>query len=150
MGFCHRRSIRLKNYDYRRDGFYFVTIDVQDKRKLFWENEAEKISVSGAMIKELIGEMEFKYPGVWVDEYVVMPDHVHMIIRLKNNRPMDGNGNGRTRGSARTENISLAEVVQPMDGNGNVGANPRICPLNGINNRPMDGNGNGRTRGSAR
>ena len=102
------------------------------------------------MIKELIGEMEFKYPGVWVDEYVVMPDHVHMIIRLKNNRPMDGNGNGRTRGSARTENISLAEVVQPMDGNGNVGANPRICPLNGINNRPMDGNGNGRTRGSAR
>ena len=75
------------------------------------------------MIKELIGEMEFKYPGVWVDEYVVMPDHVHMIIRLKIIGQWMGMKWADT-GSARTENISLAEVVQPMDGNGNVGQIP--------------------------
>ncbi len=35
----HRRSIRLNQYDYSENGYYFVTICVQNKLKLFWNNE---------------------------------------------------------------------------------------------------------------
>jgi len=78
----HRRSIRLKGYDYSQAGSYFVTICVQNRECLFGE------VVDGEMRLNQFGEIMFKwwnelpnyYPPVELDEFVVMPNHIHGII----------------------------------------------------------------------
>ena len=81
----YRKSIRLKNYDYSSNGYYFVTICTQNREKLFGEivgatlcgrpNNPDKI-----IVKWLL-ELENKFKGVKIDEYIVMPNHIHFIIK---------------------------------------------------------------------
>ena len=129
-----RQSIRLKGYDYSKKGLYFVTVDVQDKLRLFWDDIDEngrtqgsaRTNEIGLMIEKYILKIPKFYSGIGIDEYVVMPDHVHMIINIVGADPricpMDTENpnivcpNGRTQGSARTKNANI------------VGADPRICP----------------------
>lgn len=80
----HRRSIRLKGYDYSQAGLYFITICVQDKICLFGKilngkmelNEAGKIAVSCWL------DIPAHFPNATLHEYVVMPNHIHGIIEL--------------------------------------------------------------------
>ncbi len=58
----HRKSIRLKDFDYSKEGLYFLTIDVQDKLGLFWDEN--KINKAGEMIEKLICEMPIFYKGI--------------------------------------------------------------------------------------
>jgi len=72
----HRRSIRLCGYDYSQAGAYFVTI-CTDQRQLFFDDAA---------LRQIAEECwlaipEFN-PGVELDEWVVMPNHLHGIIVL--------------------------------------------------------------------
>lgn len=83
----HRRSIRLRGYDYTQNGAYFVTICTWQRQHLFGE------IVSGTMqINELgsIGEWHWhklvKYhPHLELDAFVVMPNHIHGILVLTEN-----------------------------------------------------------------
>ena len=78
----HRRSIRLPGYDYSQDGWYFVTICVQDKKCLFGRIVKDQIRLNdaGLMIQIWWQELTNKFPSVQTDECVVMPDHFHGII----------------------------------------------------------------------
>ena len=70
-----RKRLRLENYDYSEVGAYFVTICLNNRGEaLFDNNEAKQ------MIEKWILELEEKYENVSIDYYVVMKDHVHMII----------------------------------------------------------------------
>jgi putative transposase len=68
------KNVRLKDYDYSSNGFYFITIITHLRQKLF---EGQNKDVVARFIGRL-GEL----PGVSVDYSVVMPDHVHMILAL--------------------------------------------------------------------
>ena len=80
-----RKSIRLKNYDYSSNGYYFVTICVQNREKLFGEivgatlcgrpNNPDKI------ITKWLLELENKFNDIKIDEYIIMPNHIHFIIK---------------------------------------------------------------------
>ncbi len=78
----HRRSIRLKGYDYSRPGAYFVTICTQDRLCLFGEvvDGEMQLNDAGRMVKKWWVELNRKFPGVRTDKYVVMPNHFHGII----------------------------------------------------------------------
>jgi putative transposase len=84
----HRRSIRLKGYDYSQPGAYFVTVCACNMECLFG-----KIA-NGGMILNEYGEIVMKYwdtiPGhflhVETDEFIVMPNHMHGIVFVKNCR----------------------------------------------------------------
>ena len=80
----HRRSIRLRGYDYTRRGAYFVTVCTQDRRRLFGTvvNGRMVLNDAGRMVKTVWDELPGHYPGVDVDEFVVMPDHIHGVVRL--------------------------------------------------------------------
>ncbi len=80
----HRRSIRLKNYEYTTPGWYFVTIVVQDRISLFGEVvDAEMhLNDAGEMVARIWSEIPEFYPGVGIDSFVVMPNHLHGIIVL--------------------------------------------------------------------
>jgi REP element-mobilizing transposase RayT len=79
-----RRSLRLKGYDYSRSGDYFVTICVQNRDCLFgiMENGSIRINEAGIMIEREWLDLQNRFTFLGLDVYVVMPNHLHGIIRI--------------------------------------------------------------------
>lgn len=150
-----RKNNRCLNWDYTSPGYYFVTMDVQDKLKLFWDmtgrtygrthrSARTKIGLAnmivgvdrcvdlkpneiGKMIGYWWNEIPNHFDGTELDEYVVMPDHVHGIIKinvdgrtresvgvgLDQNVGRDACDDGRTHRSARTTCVhALGDIIQ--------------------------------------
>jgi len=78
----HRRSIRLKGYDYAQAGAYFVTICTYD-RKCFLGDVCDgemQLNDAGRMVQSVWDELPARFPGLELDAFVMMPNHVHGII----------------------------------------------------------------------
>ena len=69
-----RKRMRLRDFDYSSEGAYFLTLCLQKKLSLFENHRAKE------MVEKWIVEIENKYENVTVDCYVVMEDHVHLIL----------------------------------------------------------------------
>ncbi len=82
----HRRSIRLKNYDYSKNGKYFVTICTEGKQSFFGKIVEEKMILNdaGEMIEKNIQKIPENFCGVEIDIFVIMPNHIHLIISIEN------------------------------------------------------------------
>jgi REP element-mobilizing transposase RayT len=78
----HRRSIRLKGYDYALAGAYFVTISTQDRGGVFGDVVAGvmRLNEAGRMVSTEWNTLPAWFPGVDLDAFVVMPNHIHGII----------------------------------------------------------------------
>lgn len=78
----NRRSIRLKGYDYTRMGWYFITIVVQKRARLFGKikNGQIQLSTAGEIIKKDWLKLATLRSYVEVDAFSVMPDHFHGIL----------------------------------------------------------------------
>ncbi len=80
----NRQSIRLRGWDYTSPGWYFVTINTHHAKPLFG------IIINGRMVLNEIGriaEEEWRKSGtirttIELDEFVVMPDHIHGLVRI--------------------------------------------------------------------
>ena len=71
-----RRSVRLPKHDYTWTGAYFVTIRAEQHEPVFDIPELRRI------LEEIWHTLPGRYPGITLDEFVIMPDHVHFIIWL--------------------------------------------------------------------
>ena len=80
----HRRSIRLQGYDYSQPGAYFVTICALGRECLFGEVIADDMqpTACGQTVSAGWNDLPRHYANVQLDEFVVMPNHVHGIIVL--------------------------------------------------------------------
>ncbi len=98
-----RKIIRLKEYDYSKKGWYFVTIVVQDRLYLFGEIEENNLILNnaGKMINKWYKKLEIKFPGIKCHEHIVMPNHFHCIIEICANV-----------GSAPCVRPSLSQIIQ--------------------------------------
>lgn len=86
MALSERKSIRLRGYDYSNPGAYFVTVCTQKRQCLFpfavgaapcgRPNPAREIA------EEWLEKLTDKYPGVLLEKYVVMPNHIHLLLRF--------------------------------------------------------------------
>jgi putative transposase len=78
----HRRSIRLKGYDYSQSGAYFVTIVAQGRASLFGhiENDEMILNDAGQMLVKWWTELPNKFPQITLGVFIVMPNHFHGII----------------------------------------------------------------------
>ncbi|MEN9304209.1 MAG: hypothetical protein RL264_2638 [Bacteroidota bacterium] len=84
----HRRSIRLKGYDYAQEGLYFITICVQNREHIFGE------VVDGEMILNEFGQIahnEWKNTAnvrdnCIIHEFIIMPNHIHGIVEITFNK----------------------------------------------------------------
>jgi REP element-mobilizing transposase RayT len=89
----HRRSIRLKGYDYTRPGAYFITLVTYRRDEIFGQ------VVDGKVVLSALGQVAWDewmntaklrpYVQLFEDEFVVMPNHVHGIIWLLNDVSVD-------------------------------------------------------------
>lgn len=88
----HRRSIRLKGWDYRQPGSYFVTLVTHDREPLFGLVDGGTVTLTplGLIAQTLWRNLPRHFAHVRLDEFIVMPNHVHGIIWLTANvRPPD-------------------------------------------------------------
>lgn len=92
MDLPNRKPNRLKNYDYSQNGVYFITICTKNREKLLWEDVGASIarqnnvrlSTYGKIVDNAINNIEKRYTSISVDKYVIMPNHIHLLLRIKN------------------------------------------------------------------
>lgn len=85
-----RKRNRLAEYDYSSPNVYFITVCSDQRKKLFWKNvgatigrpEDVELSPCGETVKRVIMEIPCHYPAVLVDHYVIMPNHIHLLLRI--------------------------------------------------------------------
>ena len=111
----HRRSIRLKGYDYRQAGFYYVTICCYQRQCLFGE------IVNGVMQPNLIGQtvvavwnrLTQHFPFIELDAFVLMPNHVHGIIVIEEREiKLDPQVNSNSSLPQGTQSGSLGAIIK--------------------------------------
>ena len=79
-----RKHIRLRNYNYASDGWYFVTICTQNREFYFGEINDQTMFLTGIgeIAQQLWTEIPVHFPMAELGEFVVMPNHVHGIIGI--------------------------------------------------------------------
>ncbi len=102
-----RKQLRLKNYNYLQPGYYFITICTHKRRKLLsniedgdgsFETPKLKLTPLGKEIVKTLEYIDNHYPNVTIDKYVLMPNHIHLIVILQ--QPQPG-----------SKNLSLHKVI---------------------------------------
>jgi len=80
----HRHSIRLQHYDYRKPGSYYVTICTHEKHRFFGEiqNNTACLNEPGNIAQRNWLALPQRFPTLEIDEYIIMPDHMHGIITI--------------------------------------------------------------------
>ena len=131
----HRRSIRLKGYDYSQAGLYYVTICCQDKIYRFGKIDEGKmiLNENGQIVQTVWDELPQHYNHVELGEFVIMPNHIHGIIIINANV-----GAGlKPAPTGTTTNHGLPEIVRALKTfsarkiNANVGAGLKPAPTHG-------------------
>ena len=112
----HRRSIRLRGYDYTAAAGYFITICTHDQEPIFGEIVGKRMRLNA------FGEIAWAewfntaavrpYVRLYGDEFVVMPNHVHGIIWIVGDDDDDGRG-GRTSAGA-TRRVAPPNGADPI------------------------------------
>ncbi len=89
----NRKLNRLKNYDYSKGGYYFVTICTKDRKDFFGRVKEEKMNLNhyGEIVNQCWFELPKHYLNCSLDSFVTMPNHVHGIIVIDNEKIV-GNG----------------------------------------------------------
>ena len=94
MALPQRKPTRLKAYDYSTPGAYFVTICTEDRKCILsditvgaiHESPAVHLTAAGICVQRVIEELSIRYPAVHVDKYVIMPNHIHLLLSVSGER----------------------------------------------------------------
>ncbi|MEM2174632.1 MAG: transposase, partial [Candidatus Micrarchaeia archaeon] len=122
----HRRSIRLKGYDYSQPGAYFITICTKDRKCLFGNVIDGKMILNdaGHIAQKCWLEIPDHYPNVILDEFIIMPNHIHGIIiinvgannnsprQINNNSPRQANDNSPQPSLFRSPSGTIGSIVR--------------------------------------
>ena len=95
----HRRSIRLKGYDYSQDGAYFVTICTHNREFSLCDivDGEATLSEDGKIVNyEWMRSSEIR-KEIELDAFIIMPNHIHGIIFIHDNKDKNVGANGRSR-----------------------------------------------------
>ena len=76
--FPKRKSPRIPGYDYATPNYYFITICAHEKRCIFWSNG--QLNPFGKIAWEAAASIREHFPNNWADSFVIMPNHIHMIL----------------------------------------------------------------------
>ena len=112
-----RKPTRLKNYDYSSEGAYFITICTHCRKCLFsdivgaiHESPESELNQNGKLVDYYIKKIDSRF-DLSVDKYVIMPNHIHLILFVENIESILGNletdvgGEPKTSTSARSNSI---------------------------------------------
>ncbi len=112
----NRKRNRLQGYDYSRDGWYFITICIKNRIECLGKikNEKMKYSRYGDIVLNFWQEIPDHYKNAFLDQWVIMPNHIHGIIVIENSSAA-----ARTEQYVGTDHCSV----------------PTYCSVRTVNNR---------------
>lgn len=89
-----RKNVRLQHFDYHSNGYYFITICCLDKRPLLGTLHQGEIHVSldGQHLLEEMLSLERTLRGISVYDYVIMPNHFHLVVEIQREEGETGMG----------------------------------------------------------
>ena len=130
MDLPKRKQIRLREYNDSTPGAYFVTICTNDRRCILSDIVVGdgvldvpnvRLSPYGKIVAETLREIEKTYTWLALDRYVIMPNHIHILLRMEDRGPGNGLGTAPARetgdGPSRTPaptNSRLAALISTM------------------------------------
>ena len=90
MELPNRKKNRLVSFDYSAPFAYFVTLCTQDRKNFFWKNvgaiidrpEDVPLTELGVIVRRSIEDIPQHYPMISVDKFVIMPNHVHLLLQI--------------------------------------------------------------------
>ncbi len=89
MSLPERKNIRLKNFNYNSNGAYFITICTKEREHLLSNVEKlpnETIGINlcdfGQIADKYLLQMRDFYDGIELENYIIMPNHIHMLFRI--------------------------------------------------------------------
>lgn len=131
-----RKKNRLENYDYGSCGAYFVTICTVKRQNYFWKSDAViettndyenvgatigrpqcdypqnmELSQYGGIVNEAINNIPIVYPSLSVDGYVIMPNHVHLLLRIDYDKSIQ-----MASGRPMTAPTTISRVINNLKG----------------------------------
>ncbi|MBE6776712.1 MAG: transposase [Ruminococcaceae bacterium] len=91
MDLPERKQNRLENYDYSQNGAYFITICTKERKKILCEIVGAnivrpKLTRYGKIVDDAINLITNHYQTVTIDKYVIMPDHIHLLLQIHSDR----------------------------------------------------------------
>ncbi|MFI3142289.1 MAG: transposase [Clostridia bacterium] len=96
MEFKYRKRMRLTNYNYSQCGVYFITICSHNQNQIFsqlvgngLDRSIFKLTQYGIIAENELKNIEKHFPCVEIDKYVVMPNHIHIIILMRCNGELE-------------------------------------------------------------
>lgn len=117
----HRRSIRLKDYDYYKEGLYFITTCIKNKECILGsilnvgtpahrcpKHTDVSLSKEGYVVKQYLENLNCIYENVRLDNYIIMPNHIHFIISLISGHLWAGVP------TKKTANISIPKIINSL------------------------------------
>ena len=139
----HRRSIRLKGYDYSTDGLYFITICTKDRQHLFGHvaNGEMVLNETGQIVKsEWLNTVNVRQGEVILHDFAVMPNHFHAIVEIcrrrgvshtpnngVSNTPNNGVSNTPNNGVSHTPNNGVSHTPNGISNEGVCDTNEGVC-----------------------
>ena len=90
MSFPVRKQNRLPDYDYSTANAYFITICTHNRKNLFWTDvgaisdrpKNAPLTNLGQIVQRYIHQISKHYPAITVDHYVIMPNHIHLLLQI--------------------------------------------------------------------
>ena len=104
MEFPQRKPNRIDCYNYSQNGAYFITICTRDRKKVLSkiavgtplpgcpQEPAVVLLPHGRIADKYIRQMDAFYEHISVEKYVIMPDHIHLLLRIHNSNGHPGTG----------------------------------------------------------
>ena len=121
MRYKNKKQHRLKRYDYSSNGYYYVTICTNNKNNFNGEVVDGKMKLSG--IGEIVRDFWLKIPdcynNVILDEWIIMPNHIHGIIVIQNIMYGSDDSNGKSGDDSDSKGMIIIKV----------GTRRGACPL---------------------
>ncbi len=111
-----RRTMRLRGYDYRRCGIYFVTVCTHQHTQLFGWIESGKMRLTdlGEVVEKEWLHTAKARKGIQLGEFVVMPNHVHGLVIVTSEIDQSGSSADLTKYAQRSDTLqprSLGAIV---------------------------------------
>lgn len=115
MNYKQKKSYRLKGYDYRQLGYYFVTICTKNRMSWFGkiEKEGMLLSTVGTITKQMLKNIPEHFGHVELIETGILPDHIHAIIALRGKENVPWHVPTELRG---VQSESLGSIINHFKG----------------------------------
>lgn len=143
----HRRSLRIKGFDYARHGAFFLTLCVFQRECVFGEIEGDAMALSevGRAVQRLLRAFPCRFRAVRLDAFVLMPNHLHAVLLLCREQPVSQPNGGSDKSPVDAVSAACRQICARIAGRaqkpqrlgaGTSPAAPLHIPIDKTNNSP--------------